>query len=172
MPNTALSTHLLALKNAVNAAAPGLVRQQASAALALARLRVQRQGIAGAHYSTNLMPTFYFANEALNAGGRAYIAKNKLGNWQGLRAAEGLQTGYVDLTHSGRMFNSLTVAPGTDSGPVFTARVVASDQEGAEKVKRNRARYGDFLALLPAEAAEVAQVAQVAIARILQAPTT
>lgn len=169
--NAALSTYFADVKRRIEAAAPAIVRQQAATGLALVRLRVQQVGLKGAKYSANLIPTYLFARQALNAGERNYIKKHKLGNWAGLKAAGGRQSAFVDLTHSNRMWNSLTTEPGASSGGVFTARTVASDQEGADKVKRNRERYGDFLALLPAERAEVEQVGVVAIKRLLEAPT-
>lgn len=165
----ALLQRLQAQREAVNAAAPALVRQMAATGLALRRLAVQQRGIVGAAYSSRLISTFYFQPQALNAGGRDYIKRNRLGNWAGLRAAEGLQTAFVDFTHRGRTWNSLHAQEGPGSGGVFTAPIVASDQESARILQKGFARYGNFLALEPAESAEVQQVAVVAIKRILEA---
>ncbi|MBF9140843.1 hypothetical protein [Hymenobacter properus] len=159
-----LPQKLARTKEAVLQAGPRLALLYATTVLALVTLRIQSQGLTGKHYSPTLIPTFFFGKEALNAGGRAYIKKNKLGNWAGLRAAEGLQTAFVDLTHSGRMMRSLAVTGKGANGAVFLAAIVAADQESATKVERNLARYGNWLQPLPSEAAE----AQAAVAAELQ----
>jgi hypothetical protein len=147
---------------------PRIVQTQAQTGLALVALRIQEQGLPGRpQYSTNLFPTFLFAKRALNAGGRDYIKKNKLGTWGQFRAAQGRRSDVVDLSYSNRMWRSLTVAPAGGVGALFSAKVVAADQESADKVRHNTERYGDFLNPLPAEAAEVAQVGKTEIGRII-----
>lgn len=152
---------------ALRNAAPRIVLLQAQTVLALVTLRVQNQGLKGQSYSSNFIPTFLFEGKELNAGGRAYLDKNPLGNWGGFRAAQGLTSSYVNLTYSGRMFRSLLAVGAGMQGAAAAARIVASTQEDADKVKGNTKRYGDFLAPDAAERAEVNEVARVEITRIV-----
>ncbi len=152
---------------AIDQEAPRIVTTQAQTQLALVTLRVQNQGLAGKHYSTKLVPTFFFAKRAFNAGGRAYVKANKKGTSEGFRAALGLYTAQVNLTFTGRMFRSLTTLYTGFSGTVYSARIVASDQESAAVVGYNMQHYGDFLAPTASEAAEVAQVGTDALIRII-----
>lgn len=66
-------------------------------------------------------------------------------NWKGLRAAQGLQTSKVDLTYSGRMLQNVSVIDVRVIGYIYQAVVGGKDQETRDKLKWNRARYGDFL---------------------------
>lgn len=155
-------------REALTLAGPRLALLYATTVLALVTLRVQSQGLTGKHYSASLVPTFFFGREALNAGGRNYIKKNKLGNWAGLRAAEGLQVAYVDLTHSGRMFRALTTSAAGNQGAVFFARIVAADAESASKVEHNLSRYGNWLLPTPGEAAEAMAAVNAEALRIMR----
>jgi hypothetical protein len=136
--------------------------------LALATLRVQNQGLAGASYSGTQVPTFFFAKRAFNAGGRAYVKANKKGTYAGFRAALGLPSNIVTLTFTGRTFRSLTTIYAGFSGDIYSARIVASDQESARIVGYNMVRYGDFLAPTATEAAEVAAYGQQELGRIIE----
>lgn len=162
-----LASRTALAKAALRQAAPRIVRLQAQAGLALVTLRIQRDGLVGKVYSSHLVPTWWFANKALNSGGRAYIKKNRLGTWAGLRGAEGLPTDRVTLTHRGLMFRSLTPTEGVASGTVYTSQVVASNAESAQVLGYNQQRYGDFLQPLPSEAAQVAQVGKIELDKIV-----
>jgi len=148
--------------------APRIVETQAQAVLALVTLRIQNDGLAGANYTGKLVPRFFFKTKAFNAGGRDYAKQKGLGSYPGLRAASGLPSDKVTLTFTGRMFRSLTTLYSGFSGELYTARIVAADQESADKVRYNSDRYGDFLAPDSSEAAEVAQLGQTEVAKILQ----
>ncbi|OGX80830.1 hypothetical protein BEN47_06120 [Hymenobacter lapidarius] len=148
-------------------AAPRLALLRAQTALALVTFRVQSQGVAGPGYSTTPVPSFLFTSKAFNAGGRAYIKKNKLGTYKGFRDALGLPTAYVNLTFTGRMFRSLQASAAGVSGAVAQARIVASTQEDADKVGYNTKQRGDFLAPNAAERAEIAAVTQREVTRII-----
>lgn len=157
-------------KQELQAAGPRIAAAMAATGLALVRLRIERDGLPGKRYSTNPVPTFFFGNRTLNAGGRAYIKQNKTGTWGGLRAAQGLPGDRVTLSYTVRMWNSLSGGQGSGSGAVFVARLVSSDREGAAKVRWNTARYGDFLQPNARETRTVADVADREVQRILQAP--
>lgn len=170
-----LQAQVEACKAALLAAAPGIVETQAQTALALVTLRIQSQGLGAYHYSPTPVPVFFFFNRALNSRGRDYVKRKekekgaaRLGTWGEFRAAQGLPSDAVYLTYTGRMFRALTTQQGGQSGTTFTARIVAADQEAADKVRWNTERYGDFLSPNATEAAEVAQVGQEAANRIIQ----
>jgi len=169
-----LQQQLLDCKAALLAAAPSIVETQAQTVLALVTLRIQTNGL-GVPYSTKGVPAYLFYNRAQNAAGREWVKQKgkqkgaaRLGTWEEFKQAQGYGSDSVNLTYTGRMFRSLTTQAGGQSGTVFTAYVVAADQESASKVRWNMDRYGDFLAPTATEAAEVAQVGQVAVGRIIQ----
>lgn len=134
--------------------APRVVALQALTGLGLVRLRIQNQGLPGRSYSTTPVPGYFFYARAFNAGGRAY-AKNRTGTYEGFRAALGLPSSYVNLTFTGRMWNSLVVQELGGAGGIYAARIVASEQESARVLGYNLDREGDFLQPNAAEAAEV-----------------
>lgn len=147
-------------------AAPGIAVVLAQTGLALVTLRIQSRGLPGRQYSTNPLPKFYF--RPINAGGRAYVKKEKKPTYKGFRAASGLPSEYVTLTYSGRTIRSLQAQGAGTSGTQYTARVVASDAESALIIGYLGKQYGDFLAPNAAEAAEVSAVGQRALDKILQ----
>lgn len=153
---------------AIRLAGPRLALLKATVLLALITLRVQSEGLVGYRYSTNPVPTYFFKKEVLNAGGRAYIKKNRSGTWAGLRAAEGLPVDAVYLTHSGRMIRSLTATEAAASGAVFYAQIVAADRESARKVEYNIQRYGNWLKPTPSEEAEANAAVAAEVNRILK----
>lgn len=163
-----------AAKQALLAAAPGIVEQQAQTLLALRVLDIQTNGL-GVPYSTRRVPAFFFYNKALNAAGRAYVKqkskqknpKDRTGTWEEFKQAQGYGSASVNLTYSGRTLRSLTTIGAGQQGTQFYARIVAADQQGARIIGYLFARYGDFLAPNAAEAAEVAKVGQVAVERII-----
>jgi hypothetical protein len=121
--------------------------------LALHVLEVQTNGIAGAHYSAKLGPTFWLKGRELNAAGKAYIKENKLGNWQGFREAQGLPGSYVSATYTGATIRSLTATEGGATGYVYRAKIVSSNQESAKIVGYLMERYPAFLRFSVAEVA-------------------
>ena len=165
------ATVLAAQRAALLAAAQRITETYAQTLLALVTLRVQRDGLTGKLYSGRLIPTFLFADKALNASGRTYVKNNKLGNWAGFRAAQGLPVDAVNLTYTGGMFRSLTTVAAGASGAVYGAKVVAADEESARKVKFNQQLYGDFLLALPGELAQGAAYVQSETARVLRGAT-
>ncbi|GAB2865998.1 hypothetical protein [Hymenobacter ruber] len=163
-----LSSRIDKAREALTLAGPRLALLYASTVLALVTLRVQSQGLTGKLYSSRPVPTFFFTKEALNAGGRNYIKKNRTGTWAGLRAAEGLPVDAVYLTHSGRMIRALTTTGAGNQGAVFFARIIAADAESASKVEHNLKRYGNWLLPTPSEEAEAQAAVQAEVVRILK----
>jgi len=163
-----LQEAVAACRAALLAEAPRIVQVQAQTVLALVTLRIQSDGLAGANYTGKLVPRFFFKKKAFNAGGRAYAAEKKKGSYPGFKAALGLKSDVVTLTFTGRMFRSLQTMYTGFSGTIYTAAIVASDQESADKVRFNMDHYGDFLAPESDEAAEVAEVGRGALGRIIQ----
>lgn len=163
-----LQDTIAATKAAIVAEAPRIVQAQAQTVLALVTLRIQNEGLAGANYTGKLVPRFFFKTKAFNAGGRAYAAEKKKGSYPGFKAALGLKSDVVTLTFTGRMFRALQTVYTGFSGSIYTAAIVASDQESADKVRFNMDRYGDFLTPESDEAAEVAEVGRVELGRIIQ----
>jgi hypothetical protein len=155
-------------KAAILAAAPRIAETQAQTVLALSTYRIQQNGLAAAHYTGKSVPRFFFKAKAFNEGGRAYAKKKGQGTYAGFKAALGLKSDVVTLTFTGRMFRSLTTLPGSNTGTIYTARVVAADQESADKVQWNIDRYGDFLQPDAAEVAEVQALGQAEVDKILQ----
>jgi hypothetical protein len=164
---TTLEDVISQAKAAILAAGSRIAETQAQTVLALSTYRIQNQGLAGAHYSGTVVPTWFFASKAFNAGGRTYIKANKKGTYQGFKQALGLPGDYVSLTLTGRMFRSLTTLPASVSGTVFSSRIVAADAESAKVVQYNIVRYGDFLKPTDAEAAEIQAVGQAEVDKIL-----
>ena len=155
----------------LKANAPDIVEEMAISGKSLVQERIQREGF-GRRYSEKYVPAFFLYGKALNAQGRAYLEeqddKNDLTNWKELRAAQGLQTDFVDLTYSGRMFNSLTVIRNEQAQASFAAFVGSSDQEGEKKLLYNANRYGDFLALNAEERIEIDDIARERLELILR----
>lgn len=162
-----LQDQLTSCKAEILAQAPRIVETQAQTQLALVTNRIQNEGLRGAFYTGKLVPRFFFASRAFNAGGRAYAKQKGKGSYSGFKSALGLKSDVVTLTFTGRMFRSLTTLYGGFAGTIYTARIVASDQESAAIVQYNIDRYGDFLRPEADEAASIAQYAQDELGRIV-----
>ncbi len=162
-----LQDQITACKAEIEAAAPRIVETMAQTQLALVTLRIQSQGLRGAYYTGKLVSRSLFASKAFNAGGRAYAKQKGKGSYSGFKSALGLKSDVVTLTFTGRMFRSLTTIYAGVSGTLYLARIVASDQESADKVQYNTDRYGDFLRPEADEAAAISDYAQGELARIV-----
>ena len=143
---------------------PDIVEVMAITGKSLVQERIQREGF-GKTYSTKYVPAFFLYGKELNARGRKFLEeenddKDDLTNWKELRAAQGLQTAFVDLTYSGRMWNSLTVIRNAQAEASFFAYIGSTDAEGEKKLLYNANYFGDFLKLNDAERIEVEEVAK------------
>ncbi len=67
-------------------------------------------------------------------------------NWKEFRAAQGLQTQFVDLSYSNKMFANMgPVKTEESNGGIVVAFLGATNREAQDKMNFNFARYGDFI---------------------------
>lgn len=152
-----------------------IVDEIALNAIALIIRRIQQTGLSGGRkYSTRKLPTFYFNNKALNNGGRDLLerrkkkdpATNEYGiSYEEWRKANGLQTAFIDLTYSGKMFETkgtttqqgiteyalINIIERYQTSGVISTTIGALDKETADKLRWNKERFGDFLAVTESE---------------------
>lgn len=151
------------LSEAIQKSGQKIAEKMAITGKSLVQERIQREGF-GEKYSTNDIPAFYLRGKERNAAGRRYLEDNNLDDdlvtWGAFRKAQGLQTEFVDLTYSGRMFAGLVVIEKFTDGTRFVARLGGSDQEVDKKLDWNSQRYGDFLQPNAFEAAEIDEIVQ------------
>lgn len=119
------------------------------AAKALAERTIRDQGF-GALYSLRGIPAFLLEGKELSQRGKKFIeAKMKADEyvaWSGLRQAEGLQIGFVDLAYSNEMWRGMFPRQAVEKQPgKFIAPLGHNNQDGQNKMNWNRARYGDFI---------------------------
>lgn len=170
-----------------------IVDEVALNAIALIIRRIQQTGLSGGRrYSTNKLPTFYFYNRALNAGGRQLLNRHRKKDFRDAlrragenvrrnsrlddmedgisyeewRRANGLQTSFVDLTYSGKMFREknssyqgiteyalINIIERYRTSGEFSTTIGALDKETEDKLRWNKERFGDFLAVTEPEKA-------------------
>lgn len=128
-----------------------LMEMSANNGFALVSNRIQSEGIAGKSYSTNKLPTYYFQDKELNAGGRSLIVSAKKSgegiDYKSWREANGLQTTFIDLSYTNRMWQDIGIIATFKTGDSYTVTVGGKDQETKDKLDWNTQRFGDFLAL-------------------------
>lgn len=124
---------------------------------ALAERTIKDKGF-GEKYSQQEIPVWFLEGKELNAAGSAYIkskkngkGKNKnpeadgMGNWEEFRKAQGLQTGFVDLSYSNEMWSGMFPRDAFQKGTQYIAPLAHNNKAGQEKMNWNRERYGDFV---------------------------
>jgi len=136
---------LKALQKALQTEGLKIAQKMALTGKSLVQERIQREGLPGEQYSTNEMPTFLWEDQVRNAGGTKYLEDNSSGTWGNFRKAQGLNSSFVDLTYSGRMFNGLRPIKKFATGTTFEVHMGGTDQEVDNKLMWNIERYGDFL---------------------------
>lgn len=140
------------------------------AAKALAERTIKDKGF-GEVYSAAQMPSYFFKGftsngkiyppKYLNKRGLAYIesvekqqAKENRQNktdfrarlsWAELRKAQGLQTGHVDLTYSGKMWAGMFPQDVIVEGYKYIAPLGGNNKEAQDEMTYNFERYGDFI---------------------------
>ncbi|WP_313515645.1 hypothetical protein [Sphingobacterium sp.] len=133
---------------------------------ALVVRRIQSEGIPGETYSDKGIPAYFYAGFSVTAGknkGKTYdssyprlnsgfdrmvekkLKKKESISWKDVREANGLQTGFVDFTFTGRSFQNLNIVSVERSGFISRAYLGASDPESAQKLFYGFKQYGDFL---------------------------
>lgn len=115
---------------------------------ALAERTIKDRGF-GEMYSNTKVPAWFLTGKELNAAGSAFTkrkikAKEKT-NWKEFREAQGLQTGHVDLTFSGKMWAGMFPGEVRESGGRVIAPLGHNNREGQDEMNWNRDRYGDFI---------------------------
>lgn len=151
--------------------------------------RIQSAGIPGESYSENGVPAYFYTGFSSISGknkGKTYdnsyprqnagfdrMIKKKLKtgesvSWKDVREANGLQTGHVDFTFSGRTFQNLNVVSIEHSGFVARAYLGASDPEVAQRLFYGYKQYGDFLQPNEDEKKILAQVGQEMLNKVFE----
>lgn len=174
MANKDLQELINALKDVRDALPEALASTATSMSLtgkALAERTIKDKGF-GESYSTTSMPAYFFKGfkgkngttylpQYLNKRGLAYIEsiekrqaqenkKNKTSfrakiSWAELRKAQGLQTGHVDLTYSGKMWAGMFPQEVIVEGYKYIAPLGATNKEAQDKMNWNFEQYGDFI---------------------------
>ncbi len=120
--------------------------------------RIQKEGLPGEKYSTNETPTWFMKGKEINQRGRKYVEENKTGTWGGFRQAQGLQSDYVDITYTGRMFGGIRPIQRLTAGNTYRIVMGGTDKEVDEKLYYNTERYGDFLEPNASEQTEIDEI--------------
>lgn len=140
---------------------------------ALAEREIKDQGF-GEMYSNTKVPAWFMTGKELNAGGRTFIERKKAEkeptNWKEFREAQGLQSGYVDLSYSNEMWSGMFPQKPYQAGTLFIAPLGHNNRAGQDKMNWNRDRYGDFMG--KALRSKHDQMAEVATAEIVRLITT
>jgi hypothetical protein len=153
-----LQHRLATAKAQLTLESPRVALTYAQAGLALVTRRVQEQGLPGRAYSDRPIPKFWL--KPTNGAGRAYLKREKKPTYKGLRGAQGMVTAVVNLTYTGAMLRSLHPVPAGVRGAVSFVKVVASDEQNAQKLAHNLKREGNFLEPNAQEQAQLQQVVQ------------
>lgn len=153
---------LKALAKDIDQQGPRIAKTMATTGSSLVKERILKSGIPGKKYSTNFIPAFYLRGKELNARGKAYLEDHNmdddLTNWGEFRKAQGLQTEFVDLNYSTRMWTGLVLQQQKSDGSKFIATMGGSDSEVDKKLGWNTERYGDFLEPNAEEKAEIDEI--------------
>lgn len=132
----------------------------------LVQERIQKEGF-GATYSKKMVPAYFLHGKELRTGSKAskkFFETNNLDddlvNWSEFRQAQGLQTEFVDLTYSGRMFGGIRPINKGGDGKRFFVHLGGTDREVDLKLGWNTQRYGDFMRPNEAEQKEVDEIVE------------
>ena len=121
-------------------------------AKALSERTIKEKGF-GATYSTNPSYVDYFYGSALNNKGKDFVKKSlnsknesdRFATWAKFRAVQGLQSNFVDLTYTGKMFAGMIPGETVLKDGVYYTYFAHNNKEGADKMNANFERYGDFI---------------------------
>ena len=143
-----LQIRLRNARQAILQALPDIAIENTISAKDIIENKIRKVGF-GVKYSDNKVPAWFFLKSTLNNTGLKFIQKKiedkEETNWQELKSAEGLPTGHVDLSHTNKMWASLTPMEPQISGNRIIVGLGSGNQEGAKVLNYNRARYGDFM---------------------------
>lgn len=109
----------------------------------------------GYTYSENEFPVWFLTGKELNGRGLNFIKTvqkeaetldiDPTANWMQFRGAQGLQTAFVDLTYSGKMWAGMFPQAVKVDGTQYIAPLGNNTVEGQQKMNWNYERYNDFL---------------------------
>lgn len=115
---------------------------------ALSERTIKDKGF-GEQYSESKVPAWFMDGKELNAGGKSFIKnkkkQNEPTNWKEFRAAQGLETVFVDLSYSNEMWSGMFPQEAYQEGNKFIAPLGHNNRTGQNKMNWNRDRYGDFI---------------------------
>lgn len=128
-------------------AMPGISKEVSGLFLAAKISQIRRTGIG--NYSKSVYSASLLKGKELNASGRSFldskIRRKEKTNWAGLRAAQGLQIGFVDVYYSGQMLNTTGIIRNNTVSYRFYCIIGGRNQESRDKLSANQKRYGNFL---------------------------
>lgn len=151
---------------------PEVATVLALSAKAIAERRIKDKGFA-VIYSSNKIPAWFLHGKELNQRGTKFLenhgvdAAGKQGeakkkrrkskgdpdpgyydtttNWKEFRTAQGLQSAFVDLSYSNKMWANMAPVNVEERGNIVRALLGATNTEAQNKMNWNRIRYGDFI---------------------------
>ncbi len=156
---------------ALAAEAPNIAMRMGQTALTLKKEESIRDGITvdGAYAEYGGKPTYKssYKSKARNSAGSAYASSGGKGTWGEFRAAQGLKSDKVNLFYSGRMWTALRIISQSQNGYRYSILVGASDEEAVKVLLGNLQRYGNFLAISPAQERIIKDDAEADVADIV-----
>lgn len=159
------------IREALNERLPAIAETLALAAKGMAERRMKAEGF-GVLYSNNPVPAWFFHGKELNQRGTKFLeqrgvdpgtgiageAKKKrkkkgepaeqyptTATWKEFRAAQGLQTAFIDLSYSNKMWANMQPVKVENRGQIVVALLGATNREAQNKMNWNRERFGDFI---------------------------
>ena len=148
-----LIKRLKAFRDAIPDVMPIVATSVSMSAKALADRTIKDKGF-GFLYSQTEVPAWFFKGKELNKRGLAYLESLEekadeenpaLTNWGEFRNSQGLQSKYVDLTYSGKMWASMFPQDVQIDLFRYVAPLGSTNKEGQNKMNWNYERYGDFV---------------------------
>ena len=148
-----LIKQLKAFRDAIPDVMPTVATSVSMSAKALAERTIKDKGF-GFLYSQTEVPAWFFKGKELNKRGLAYLESLEekadeenpaLTNWGEFRNSQGLQSKYVDLTYSGKMWASMFPQDVQIDLFRYVAPLGSTNKEGQNKMNWNYERYGDFV---------------------------
>ena len=142
-----------AIRDALPEVLPDVATSMSLTAKAIAERTIKDKGF-GELYSDTEVPAWFFKGKELNKRGANYIltleneatddepAKT---NWGEFRQAQGLQSKYVDLSYSNKMWAGMYPQDVMINLFTYVAPLGANNTEAQNKMNWNYDCYGDFL---------------------------
>jgi hypothetical protein len=161
------------IREALREHLPNIATTLALTAKALAERNIKEKGF-GVLYSNNKVPAWFLHGKELNQKGTKFLAdrgvnpstgaqgggkkkrRKKKGdpdpgyfdketNWKEFRAAQGLQTAFIDLSYSNKMWANMQVVQVITEALIVKALLGATNREAQNKMNWNRENFGDFI---------------------------